>query len=78
MTINIKYFGELAEITGKSEESIEVNDNIDSKLLIENIEKRFDFSKVDYKLAINKQISHNPIAIKSGDEIALLPPFAGG
>ena len=78
MRVTLKYFGELAEITGFSEESIELDESVNSNFLLENLEKRFDFSKVDFKLAINKRITQNPIALKSGDEIALLPPFAGG
>lgn len=33
---------------------------------------------IPFVIAVNNKIEHSDIALKDGDEIALLPPFSGG
>lgn len=77
MYINIKYFGLIAEITKKDEESLEFSGSLVSELL-ETLFKTYSALKTrDFKVAQNQELVDLNTII-TGDEIALLPPFAGG
>lgn len=79
MTLTIKYFGLIAEKTGKREEVV----NLDGEDFDVEAIKKFCFSK--YKLqdmqavqvAVNQSIQRSG-PLKNGDEVAFLPPYAGG
>ncbi|WP_339893694.1 MoaD/ThiS family protein [uncultured Algibacter sp.] len=77
MHITIKYFGQIAEITQKEEESLEFSGSLVSDL-IETLHSKYDTLKnKDFQVAQNQEL----ISIETeltGAEIALLPPFAGG
>ena len=77
MHITIKYFGQIAEITQKEEESLEFSGSLVSELL-ETLHSKYDTLKnKDFQVAQNQEL----ISIETeltGAEIALLPPFAGG
>jgi len=77
MTISVKYFGAIAEATGKDEEELTI-DQQDINTLFDSINSRYDLNGIDYSIAVNKRIVNQNEAIQSNDEIALLPPFAGG
>lgn len=80
MKLSIKYFGMLAEAIGKPEEVIEVvNSQISVEELSQVIEnKHASLKTMSFKVAVNQSISENNYLIKENDEVALLPPFAGG
>lgn len=77
MSIKIKIFGQLAEIAGRIElewQELSDTDTIREKLIAE-------FPKLEYHpfvMAVNKKIVNQNQKINKGDEVALLPPFAGG
>lgn len=77
MQMNIKYFGRLSEITGRSEESIDFYGSTIDELLDLILEKHPKLMTEDFQLAHNKEIVSMDIKI-SNQEIALLPPFSGG
>jgi molybdopterin converting factor small subunit len=40
-----------------------------------------DFPEIvhyNFRISLNSEITDNDLLLKSGDEIALMPPFAGG
>tara|TARA_R110002072_G_scaffold286113_1_gene451121 strand:- start:47390 stop:47626 length:237 start_codon:yes stop_codon:yes gene_type:complete len=78
MKIEIKYFGSIAELIGYSEETIkiDVKEEFDLRSFFEK--KYPEISKVNFKIAVNQEIMDciNPSSEKN--EVALLPPFAGG
>lgn len=78
ITINVKYFGMIAETIGKSSEQlkIEVIDDVNLKIFSEN--KYPQLKKMDYKIAINQQLTDILNEVLNNVEVALLPPFAGG
>ncbi len=77
MTLNVKYFGLLVEITECSEETIVFSKSSISELLELLFEKYPNLKEKDFQVAQgNEIISKNTIISKS--EIALLPPFSGG
>jgi sulfur-carrier protein len=79
MNINVKYFGMIAEAINKQTE----------ELFLERGRHLNDFSEVIetlhpqlhgfvFKLAVNQVIATDNIELNENDEVALLPPFAGG
>lgn len=77
MLITIKYFGQIAEVTQKDEEQIEIKATLISELL-ELLYSKYDRLKSkDFQVAQNQELVTNEEEI-TGAEIALLPPFAGG
>ena len=78
MNVNVKYFGEVVDRTQKSEEKIEVHGNELSEL-IQILNKQYLLSDLNLQVAVNEEIiSNQNIALAENDEVALLPPFAGG
>lgn len=80
MTITIKYFGLLVDITQKKEEEFSMKENkIAVSFLKSKIETVYEELKnTNYSIAVNQSISSLDCNIKDQDVIALLPPFAGG
>lgn len=79
MGINILYFGVLADITGKANETWTVQDGLtvgDLKKLIG--EKYPMLQEKKFKVAVNQQIGDDQTFVSLQSEVALLPPFAGG
>lgn len=79
MTLTIKYFGLIAEKTGKKEEVINLDvEDFDVEAL-----KKFCFSKYELQemqtvqVAVNQSIQRSG-PVMNGDEVAFLPPYAGG
>ncbi len=77
MTVTVLFFGVLTEVTGtgtkfyKDARSIE-----DLKLRLAD-----DFPEIvhySFRISVNNELTDEDISLKDGDEIALLPPFAGG
>lgn len=77
MELKFIYFGMIAEMLGKTDEIIVVNE--ECKNLRTFILQHYpELNKMSFSLAINQEIRDE---IKEGEkisEIALLPPFAGG
>ncbi len=75
--IHVKFFGPLAEIVGKSEMTI---DNVnDMNALLATLRSKYPkLSEYKTLLSVNKKITNENLKLNDGDEIALLPPFAGG
>ena len=71
------FFGVLAEVTGTAiKYYLNVNNMSDLRFRISD-----DFPEIvhyNYRIAINNQIIDGEPPLKSGDEVAFLPPFAGG
>ncbi|MEP0366304.1 MAG: MoaD/ThiS family protein [Cyclobacteriaceae bacterium] len=74
----VKYFGVVAEKVGKPEEEMTMADLAKLSLLRETIEKQYpDLEVTTYRLSVNKKLIED-CELADGDEVALLPPFAGG
>lgn len=77
MHIKIKYFGQIAEITKIKEESLEFSGHLISQLL-ETLHSKYNGLKnKDFKVAQNQELVSVNTEL-TGQDIALLPPFAGG
>ena len=80
MRVTLKYFGLLAEITHRNEEQMELTADVNTLLELKSaVEHRFPaFQKTAYSIALNQALCNDDLALKDDDEIAFLPPFAGG
>ena len=78
MKITIKYFGQVAEKVGKSEEVL----GLENKISVEELKQR-QVQKYGIpdpgaiQIAVNMDLDPK-VELKEGDEVAFLPPFAGG
>lgn len=80
MTITLKYFGLLADITQLKEEQFTFDqETISVAALKSKIESSYqNIQKATYSIAVNQAMSNLQTTIKDQDVIAFLPPFAGG
>ncbi|OEK08176.1 hypothetical protein A8C32_01560 [Flavivirga aquatica] len=77
MQIDIKYFGQIAEVTQQKEESLEFSGTLVSELLDILYNKYTLLKDKDFQVAQNQELVSIEAKV-TGTEIALLPPFAGG
>lgn len=79
MTVTVKYFGLIAEKTGIHEEMLHLDgDEYDLDALKEQCFLKYELSDMSsVKIAINQSLETSGM-LKDGDEVAFLPPFAGG
>ncbi len=79
MQIKLKYFGEVAEVAGTTEEVVRVEYGINTNTLCQFLGAKYhSLSTVDYRLAINQTMLNKTIELQEEDEVAFLPPFSGG
>ena len=77
MKIQIRYFGQLGEITGKSEEHLEVSCQTIAELRVILIAHYSGLDAIHFKIAQDNSITADSSPLK-GQLIDLLPPFSGG
>lgn len=79
MKIKILCFGQASEVVGFSEGSMSLNDNCSLRNLQDLLfEKEPKLTSLNLKWAVNQELINDNIELKEGDEVAVLPPFAGG
>ena len=79
MKLKLLYFGVLIDVAGKSAEEFVVEKLIDVEFLMQLILKLYpEMNKHKFKVAVNQKIVDSKSSLNDGDEIAFLPPFAGG
>lgn len=80
MTVTIKYFGLIADITSRKEEVFSSDDAmLNAETLVSILSKKYaDLSNSSFVVAVNKKIVIGNLELNNNDTIALLPPFAGG
>lgn len=75
--LKLKYFGMIAEAIEKTEEEFFFIENLEG-LTIELEKKYKNIKDLNYKFAVNQTLATTDLTLKENDEVALLPPFAGG
>jgi molybdopterin converting factor small subunit len=76
MAVKIQLFGQLKQITGEPEI---MTDATDTDGLVKEIAIRFPIiEKLNYLIAVDRNVVQKNTAIKAGQELALLPPYSGG
>jgi molybdopterin synthase sulfur carrier subunit len=77
MEVKVLFFGVLTEVAGTNcRHYREVGSTGDLKLRIED-----DFPEIahyTFRISLNNEIINDDHPLKNGDEVALMPPFAGG
>jgi molybdopterin converting factor small subunit len=77
MEVKVLFFGVLVEVSGTYFKHYrDVKSINDLKLRIQD-----DFPEIvhyNFRISLNSLITDDDLSLKSGDEIALMPPFAGG
>lgn len=77
--MEIKYFGEIAEKTNKTNETISIEKQSLFEL-ISFLENEYNIVTKDIQIAVNHNLVSKDIDISFNDkdEVAILSPFAGG
>ena len=74
--MEVLLFGVIAEKAGSDRLSISAPD---TSSLMHALEQRIEgLSKLSYALAVDRKITNGIVELNGSEEIALLPPFAGG
>lgn len=79
MKIKIKCFGQIEDLTGRSELEFDVKGKLSKNELVDLLESKYSsLNKASYQVAVNQTFISEDGLISSKDEVVLLPPFAGG
>ena len=79
MKITVLYFGQLADLAKKSEETMHVSDSSLCSLYAD-LRKTYNFHQefTQLQVAVNHQLSAHNTELSDGDSVAFLPPMTGG
>jgi len=79
MQVTVKYFGAIAEDTGTAEEVLSLDETgytVDE--LKDYCLQKYNLEEDEsIQLAVNREL-HKKKKLQDGDEVAFLPPYAGG
>ena len=77
--ITVNYFGNIAEAAQGDSETIDQK-SMSLDELLNLLDSKYDIRKFQFQIAINRKIvsKDQALIISDTDEVALLPPFAGG
>ncbi|NMC59860.1 MAG: MoaD/ThiS family protein [Candidatus Methanofastidiosa archaeon] len=79
MNVTVKYFAYFKEITGLSEEDIQLESGSSLKDLLDIITKKYNFKKEkNMVMSINHDYAKTDVKLKEGDEVAIMLPTSGG
>ena len=80
VNITIRYFAQLRDLSGKSEETVTVGSTTSASNVYELLAKRYGFplSSNDVRVAINDEFASSDQIINDGDLLVFIPPVAGG
>jgi sulfur-carrier protein len=77
MAIDILFFGQLSDITGTAQLSL---DGVaDTDMVVQHLQQQYPaLATAKFVVAVNKNVIQQNTEITDGSIIALLPPFSGG
>lgn len=83
MTVTVKFFASLRDVTGIEEiqhefEGVSLTDLIVSLKKALTHEAFVEITAKNVKVALNQELIDDSAAISDGDEVAFLPPVTGG
>ncbi len=81
--VKVKFFAVLKGLVGKEEVSIEIKAGSTLQQLIEQLKRDLPplvdiLQQGGILISVNQEVLGKEAIIKDGDEVAFLPPFAGG
>lgn len=77
MKIRVKFFGVLSEVVGENDIVIKGNSTL-LQLKQSIIDRHPSLKDYKYRISVNRVIIGADHKLNEGDEVAFLPPFAGG
>ena len=69
-------FGSLRERFGFAQQEMTVENLAGLKQWLESTQPHM--AQLNYLVAVNQELEREDVALNEGDEIAIMPPFAGG
>jgi molybdopterin converting factor small subunit len=77
--ITINYFGNIAEATQSDSETLD-HTSMSLEELLDLLDSKYAIGQFPFQVAVNRKIvsKQQVVTISDSDEVALLPPFAGG
>ena len=81
MRVQVLFFGMLRDLTGRSEESLELPDGASLETLFDHYASQFPRLRAmagSIVLARNQEFAPREVLLGDGDEVALMPPVSGG
>ncbi len=77
MPVTVLFFGSLSDVAGT--DRLELPSPGDLHALQSGLEARFPaLQQTPYRITVNLEFTHGNTGLAPGDEVALLPPYAGG
>ncbi len=77
--IKIRFFGQVAELCNTQERDWSMEKGMTVQSLTDGLEQTYPgLEELTYRIARNAELVEEGTELSSGDEVALLPPFAGG
>lgn len=76
--VELRYFGLIAEQIGRDSEVRETQLGTIAEIRQELEREFFMLQNLPYRIARNKKLVDDASVIEHGDELAFMPPFAGG
>jgi molybdopterin synthase sulfur carrier subunit len=77
MAIKVIFFGQLKDITKGNE--LEIEDVKDTNELQQSLYQRYPaLASLKYRIAVDKEMISDTVALRPGVTVALLPPYSGG
>src|SRR5215469_5513651 len=80
MRVRVLFFGILKDVTGRSEDCIDLREGASVRDVLAHYESmpRFNGVLSSIAVAVNQQYAGQDTVLKASDEVALLPPVSGG
>ena len=81
MQVRVLFFGVLKDLAGRSSDLLSLPDQASAADVISHYEQRLSAMKgilSSIAISVNQEYARPEMKLKSGDEIALLPPVSGG
>ncbi|MFV0237855.1 MAG: MoaD/ThiS family protein [Flavobacteriales bacterium] len=78
MRVKVKYLGLIVDHTKCKEEQFELEKESFEELNSQLLSKYTFLQDISYKITINHEFGKEGMVLREHDEIAILPPFAGG
>lgn len=81
MTVRVLFFASHRELLGTSETTVELPDGATVDDLIRELRDRgtpWDLMPPSPAVAVNRTYTKGPHRLENGDEVAVIPPVAGG
>lgn len=81
MNVKVRYFALYRDLSGKSDESISLDDGSTLESLLKEVKRShpiFEKQPGQFLLAVNEEYARPDTVLKEGDEVAIFPNVSGG